>query len=71
MPELFNQGLLDRLKDLQSKVNSAINGLNSYTRFRAEMTTGAKTTRISDMNTACTALGVATTDWLGNDDPSA
>lgn len=69
MPELYNQQLMDQLKSLQRQINSTINDLNDYTGFRKDLTATAQTTRIADINTDCGALGIDTTDWLGNDEP--
>ncbi len=70
MPELSNQKLVDQLKALQSKVNSAINDLNAYIRFRQEMTASAKTARKNAIKTSCGGLAIPTDDWLGNDESS-
>lgn len=69
MPEQYNQQLMDRLKSLQRQVNSTINAVNDYTEFRTDLTATARTTRIADVKTNCGALGIDTTDWLGNDEP--
>ena len=69
MPELYNQQLRDQLKSLQRQVNSTINAINDYTDFRTDLTTAAQTTRTADIKTNCGALGIDTTEWLGNDEP--
>ena len=69
MAELYNQELLERMKAVQRSVNSAINDLNAFVRYGAELTAGAKTTRNGDIKTASAGLGISTDGWLGNDDP--
>lgn len=69
MPEIYNSELLDQLRALQGQVNSAINALSGYTGYRLDMTSAAKTSRINDIKTRCSGIGVTATDWLGNDAP--
>lgn len=70
MPELYNKQLMEQMKTVQRTINAAINSLDAYIKYGPEMTAGAKTARTGAITTSCTELGISTTDWLGNDDPS-
>ena len=66
---ITNEEALNLLSAKRSDVNGAINGIGSYRTNKEEWKSSVVTTKMTEVRTLATSVGVDLTDWDGSDAP--
>ena len=64
---ITNDEALNLLAAKRSDVNGAINGVNAYRTNKEEWKSSVVTTKMTEVRTLATSVGVDLTDWDGSD----
>ena len=64
---ITNDEALNLLAAKRSDVNGSINGLNAYRANKEEWKSSVVTTKMTEVRTLATSVGVDLTDWDGSD----
>ena len=66
---ITNDEALNLLAAKRSDVNGAINGVNAYRANKEEWKSSVVTTKMTEVRTLATSVGVDLTEWDGSDAP--
>jgi hypothetical protein len=66
---ITNEEALNLLSAKRSDVNGAINGIGSYRTNKEEWKSSVVTTKMAEVRTLATSVGVDLTEWDGSDAP--